>query len=169
MANQEWLTIAEACQALKVSRRTLYTYMESGHLRFYQVGGAGHRRIKAEDLELLMVPAASPNGHTAAGVYGQPGRNMVAKERPTILASLDRERLERQQRDQELQRLRPLQVWAGHPCALCREPLRGVVEPEVARELLKDLVHRDCLEEQEEGGSFPITFTFLEPRLIPAE
>ena len=57
----EWLTIIEACHALSVSKRTLYTYMESEHLLYYQLGGQGHRRIKAEDLDNLMV-ASGPAG-----------------------------------------------------------------------------------------------------------
>ena len=50
MCDIEWLTIAEACRALKVSRRTLYTYMETRKLDFHQIGGTGHRRIKAEEI-----------------------------------------------------------------------------------------------------------------------
>ena len=32
MANLKWLTIVEACKFLRISRRILYTYMESGAL-----------------------------------------------------------------------------------------------------------------------------------------
>ena len=51
--DSEWLKISEACLMLKVSRRTLYTYMKSGDLPYYQLHGSGHRRIRAEDLEGL--------------------------------------------------------------------------------------------------------------------
>ncbi len=61
MPDSEWLTIIEACQFLNVSKRTLYTYMESGHLPYYQLGDHGHRRIRAEDLDNLMV-ASGPAG-----------------------------------------------------------------------------------------------------------
>ena len=127
MHNQEWFTIADACRVLKVSRRTLYTYMETGRLPFYQVGGSGHRRIRAEYLEMVMVPAVGPNGATIVGISGQLGRHMMEGERKALIDSLKREQLGRQQLDRELEQLRHLKVWAGHPCALCHKPLQGVV------------------------------------------
>jgi len=54
--HSEWLKNSEACLMLKVSRRTLYTYIESGYLPHYQLRGSGHRRIRAEDLEALLAP-----------------------------------------------------------------------------------------------------------------
>ena len=48
--HSEWLKISEARLMLKVSRRTLYTYMKCGDLPYYQLHGTGHRRIRAEDL-----------------------------------------------------------------------------------------------------------------------
>jgi len=52
----EWLTISEAAERLKVSRRMLYRYMNAGELPYYQVGSSGRRRIKKADLEALLVP-----------------------------------------------------------------------------------------------------------------
>lgn len=169
MRDIEWLTITEASRVLKVSRRTLYTYMETGQLAYHQVGGFGHRRIKAEGLDALMVPAAVPNGHAMVTASGQRGRNAIEEEWKGKLASLEQAKLERDQLDQELQQLRPLLIWAGHPCALCHEPLEGVVAPEEVPDLVKNLAHNECIKEQEQGHWFPFTFTFLEPRLIPVQ
>ena len=169
MRDIEWLTITEACGVLKVSKRTLYTYMETGQLAFHQVGGSGHRRMKAEDLDALMVPTAVPKSHAVVTVSRQRGRNAVEEEWKEKIASMERERLERDQLDQELRQLRPLLVWAGHPCALCHEPLKGVVAPEEVPALVKNFAHSECIEEQEKGHWFPISFTFLELRLIPAQ
>ena len=70
---------------------------------------------------------------------------------------------------EDLKRLRPLGVWAGHPCALCGGALRGFVKPEVAEELLRDLAHKECLIKHQEGIWFPLTFSFLERHLYEAE
>lgn len=44
----EWLTIAEACRYLKVSRRTLYRYMDNGELPYFFIAaGAGAKENKA--------------------------------------------------------------------------------------------------------------------------
>ena len=163
MTDWEWLTINDACRILKVSRRTLYTYMESGRLPFYQAAGTGHRRIRAEDLDRLMMPGASPNGRSITDSPRHLRNHIVTSEQTTLIVELERERLERQQLDQELEQLRPLLIWAGHPCALCRKPLRGVVEPEVAQVLLKDLAHKLCLVEREKRHWFPITLVLERP------
>ena len=149
MPDQEWLTIAEACRTLKVSRRTMYTYMETGHLRFYRVGGSGHRRIKSQDLEMLMIPGASPNGSSISDSLERAGQYPGTEERAALSAALERAQLELQQCAEDLEAMLPLLVWVGHPCTLCRKPLRGVVKPEVARALLKDFAHRKCLNERE--------------------
>ena len=108
-----------------------------------------------------MIPGVSPSVQSPA--------NNPEGQRNALIAALEREQLDRQKRDQELERLRPLLVWAGHPCAFCGKSLRGEVEPEVARSLLKDLVHKECLEERESGEYFPLKFSYLERCLIPAE
>ena len=169
MPTEEWFTIAEACQVLKVSRRSLYAHMQKGLLPFYQAGGSGHRRIRAEDLELLMVPAAGSNGQAITGVRERLGRPMAADERKALINALEWERQERQKRDEELQELRPLKVWADLPCAHCGKPLRGVVKREVAEALLRKFVHPQCLEERRKGQWFPLNFTFLERPVQEAE
>jgi len=51
----EWLTIAEACEYLKVSRRTAYRWMENGEVPYFMIAaGSGVRRIRRGDLENLM-------------------------------------------------------------------------------------------------------------------
>ena len=169
MAENLWLTVADACRILKVSRRTLYNYMKAGLLPFYRAGGSGHRRIRPEDLERLMIPGALPNGRTADEVAGQPWLETSGGECLALIARLQEVELKLQKAERDLEELRPLRVWAGHPCYFCKEPLKGKVTPEVARELLKNLAHKECLEEHRRGGSFPITYTFFEPTLYEAE
>ena len=48
----------------------------------------------------------------------------------------------------ELECLRPLQVWVGHPCVVCRKPTSGVVSRDMATNLLQDLGHPACLHKQ---------------------
>src|SRR2546427_12538480 len=50
----EWMTVAEACRYLKVSRSTLFRYMKDGRLPSSQVPGGRGRRIKHEDLDRLL-------------------------------------------------------------------------------------------------------------------
>jgi excisionase family DNA binding protein len=51
---QQWYTIDEAADYLRVSRRTIYQLVQGGQLASYRVGGAGHRRFKRQDLDLAM-------------------------------------------------------------------------------------------------------------------
>ncbi|MBJ7598188.1 MAG: helix-turn-helix domain-containing protein [Candidatus Dormibacteraeota bacterium] len=53
-AMPDWMTVAEACRYLKVSRATLFRYMRDGRLPFSQVPGGRGRRIKREDLDRLL-------------------------------------------------------------------------------------------------------------------
>jgi len=56
----EWLTIAEVCEYLKVSKRTLYRWMDAGDLPYYFIGaGAGPRRFRLRDLKKMMEPMGS--------------------------------------------------------------------------------------------------------------
>lgn len=48
----------------------------------------------------------------------------------------------------ELECLRPLQVWVGHPCVVCRKPTSGVVSRDMAERLLQDFGHPACLHKQ---------------------
>lgn len=49
-----WLTITEAARHLKVTRRTLYRYMDAGRLPYYQIGEKGPRRVRKSDLDALL-------------------------------------------------------------------------------------------------------------------
>ena len=53
----EWLTVAQACSYLKVSRRTLYRWCDEGKLRYYEMEGGGRRRFDKEDLDGLLTLA----------------------------------------------------------------------------------------------------------------
>ena len=51
----EWLDVGEACEYLRVSKTTLYSYIKDGRLPFYHLAG-GQRRIKKSDIDALLVP-----------------------------------------------------------------------------------------------------------------
>lgn len=51
----EWLTIKETWALLKISRRTVYRWMENSELPYFMIAaGNGLRRIRRRDLENLM-------------------------------------------------------------------------------------------------------------------
>ncbi len=51
----EWLTIKETWALLKISRRTVYRWMENGEVPYFMIAaGGGPRRIRRRDLENLM-------------------------------------------------------------------------------------------------------------------
>ncbi len=51
---------------------------------------------------------------------------------------------------QELEELRLLKVWVGHPCNVCGKPTPGVTNPELAAKLLREggYGHGDCLKKK---------------------
>jgi regulator of replication initiation timing len=53
--------------------------------------------------------------------------------------------------DAEIEGLRPLQVWAGHPCKKCQMPMSGLVDRETAAKLMHGFGHKACLEKQGSG------------------
>ena len=65
---QEWFTIDEAGNFLRLSGRTIYQLVHDGKLVAYRVGTGTHRRFRRDDLERLMTPeTAEPvDGMTAA-------------------------------------------------------------------------------------------------------
>lgn len=69
---------------------------------------------------------------------------------------------------EEVERIRPLQVWAGHPFAICHQPLHGVVKRNTAARLAKDFAHKVCIEQRERERPV-ITFEFLERPFSEAE
>ena len=123
--HSEWLKISEACLVLKVSRRTLYTYMKSGDLPYYQLRGSGHRRIRAEDLEALFTAGVSQEPDPMNGVPKSDLEGISAQESQSSAITLERDYSWMPEYYEDLEGLRPLEVWAGHPCAECGAPLRG--------------------------------------------
>ncbi len=51
----------------------------------------------------------------------------------------------------EVEELRPLKVWIGHPCRVCKRPLPGVVSREDAAKLMENFGHTACLEKEGPG------------------
>lgn len=59
--NQEWYTPAEAAEYLRVTRQTIYNYMEQGLLPYYELKSGRGRRLRRADLDaLLELPTRSP-------------------------------------------------------------------------------------------------------------
>jgi excisionase family DNA binding protein len=56
---QNWFTPAEAAKYLRVSRQTIYNYMDGGLLPYYELSSGGGRRILRSDLDALLKPAAN--------------------------------------------------------------------------------------------------------------
>ena len=51
----EWLTIKETWALLKISRRTVYRWMDNSELPYFMIAaGGGTRKIRRRDLENLM-------------------------------------------------------------------------------------------------------------------
>jgi excisionase family DNA binding protein len=63
---QEWYTPAEAARYLRVSRQTLYNYMDRGLLPFYELKSGGGRRLRRSDLDSLLEPGSSAKGRGEA-------------------------------------------------------------------------------------------------------
>ncbi len=53
--HQQWYTLDEAANYLRVSRRTIYQLLQKSQLASYRLGQGGHRRIKQSDLDHVMV------------------------------------------------------------------------------------------------------------------
>lgn len=51
---QEWFTLSEAAEYLRVSRQTIYNYINQGFLPYYELKSGGGRRIKKTDLDALL-------------------------------------------------------------------------------------------------------------------
>ena len=89
--HSEWLKISEACLMLKVSRRTLYTYMKSGDLPYYQLRGSGHRRIRVEDLEALLIPVVSQEPDPMNGVPKSDLEGISTRESQSSVITVERD------------------------------------------------------------------------------
>lgn len=51
---QDWYTIEEAAEYLRVSRRTMYHLVKERQLTAYRVGAKGHKRFRHEELDQVM-------------------------------------------------------------------------------------------------------------------
>ena len=51
---QEWYTPAEAASYLRVSRQTIYNYMDQGLLPYYDLKSGRGRRLRRTDLDALL-------------------------------------------------------------------------------------------------------------------
>jgi len=51
VSQQEWFTVEEAAEYLRVSKRTIYKLCKEGRLTAYRMGNRRHRRFRKEDLD----------------------------------------------------------------------------------------------------------------------
>ena len=49
--HQEWFTVVEAAEYLRVSRRTIYSLVQRGRLTSYRIGKQRHMRFRRADLD----------------------------------------------------------------------------------------------------------------------
>lgn len=63
---QEWFTPAEAAAYLRVSRQTIYNYMDQSLLPYYELKSGGGRRIRRADLDALLEPPVSQDPNSSA-------------------------------------------------------------------------------------------------------
>ena len=63
VVQNEWLTIAEACAYLRVTRATLYRWARAGKLSLYKLG-ARATRVKRPDLDRMLLEKDHPNAWT---------------------------------------------------------------------------------------------------------
>ncbi len=54
LESQQWYTIEESANYLRVSSRLVYQLVQEGQVTAYRVGSGGHRRFKREDLDAVM-------------------------------------------------------------------------------------------------------------------
>jgi excisionase family DNA binding protein len=63
---QEWFTPAEAARYLRVTRQTIYRYMEQGLLTYYVLKSGGGRRLRRSDLDALLEQPSSSEGPSSS-------------------------------------------------------------------------------------------------------
>lgn len=61
---QEWFTPAEAATYLRVTRQTIYNYMEDGSLPYYDLKVGRGRRLRRVDLDALLTRHIAVNKAT---------------------------------------------------------------------------------------------------------
>lgn len=94
--DERYITVAEAAELLKVSRSTLWRWIDQGELPAYRFG---QRRvlIKREDLGRLLTPARGERQDKGGGERGEKGGNMteIEREREWLSRPLTRHEQER--------------------------------------------------------------------------
>ena len=60
---QEWFTVSEAAEYLRVSKRTIYKLCEEGILAGHRTSKRGHWRFRKEELDKAMTRGVSENEH----------------------------------------------------------------------------------------------------------
>jgi len=63
VTQQEWFTVDEAAEYLRLSKRTIYKLCQDGYLVGYRAGRRGHRRFRKEELDKLMERDMPGNHH----------------------------------------------------------------------------------------------------------
>jgi excisionase family DNA binding protein len=87
VARTDYLTVAEAAERLKVSRSTLWRWIDEGKLPAYRLG---QRRvlIRPADLNALITPARGDN-EARLGDRAELGQPLTDEERHRALAALE--------------------------------------------------------------------------------
>ena len=85
VVTQEWFTVEEAAEYLRVSKRTIYKLTEGGRLPAFRIGKERHRRFRKEDLN--KVPRSSEEMKATEGLL-----KLTAKADPVLAEIWDTER-----------------------------------------------------------------------------
>jgi excisionase family DNA binding protein len=62
MADEEWLTVNEVANRLRVTAQTVQRWLRSGELAGLNLGGKAGYRIRADDLERFIEQRYRPEG-----------------------------------------------------------------------------------------------------------
>jgi excisionase family DNA binding protein len=82
---QEWFTVEEAADYLRVSKRTIYKLTKDGRLPAFRIGLERHRRFRKEDLD--KVPRPDEEKSTLEKVV-----NLTAESDPVLAVIWDNEK-----------------------------------------------------------------------------
>ena len=85
VVTQEWFTVEEAAEYLRVSKRTIYKLTEEGRLPAFRIGKERHRRFRKEDLN--KVPRSSEEMKATESLL-----KLTAKADPVLAEIWDTER-----------------------------------------------------------------------------
>ena len=77
VVTQEWFTVEEAAEYLRVSKRTIYKLTEEGWLPAFRISKERHRRFRKEDLN--KVPRSSKEIKATKGLL-----ELTAKSDPLL-------------------------------------------------------------------------------------